>query len=120
MEFLADMGISQTVVAWLREQGHYAIHVRDEDMHRASDADIVKKAKDEQLIVLTCDLDFGAIMSALSDQYPSVVIFRLGNEVPLNVIRRLRQVFDESSNALKKGAIISVEETRHRVRALPL
>ena len=120
MKFLADMGISQTVVSWLREQGHYAIHLRDEDMHRASDSDIVKKANDEDRIILTCDLDFGDIMSALSERYPSVVIFRLGNEEPSNVIRRLNQVLEESPEALKKGAIISVEETRHRVRFLPL
>ena len=119
MKFLADMGISQTVVTWLREQGHDAIHVRDEDMYRASDSAIVNKAKDEEFIILTCDLDFGDIMSALSEQYPSVVIFRLENEVPSNVIRRLKQVLEESSDAIKKGAIISVEETRHRVRSLP-
>ena len=89
-------------------------------MHRASDSDIVKKAKHEERIILTCDLDFGDIMSALSEQYPSVIIFRLGNEVPSNVIRRLNQVLKESSHALESGAIISVEETRHRVRFLPL
>ena len=30
MRFLADMGVSQRVVEWLRTQGHDAIHLRDE------------------------------------------------------------------------------------------
>ncbi len=120
MKFLVDMGVSQAVVKWLREQGHDAMHVRDENMHRASDSEIVQKAREDGRIVITCDLDFGDIMSALGEQYPSVIIFRLDNETPSNVIRRLEQVLHESYEALQKGAIISTEETRHRVRLLPV
>lgn len=120
MKFIADMGISQTTVEWLTEQGFDAIHVRDSKMHRASDTEIVRKAKKEKRIVLTCDLDFGDIVSASDEKSPSVIIFRLENETPGNVNRRLKQVLKESSEYLQKGAIISVEETRHRVRSLPV
>ena len=37
-----------------------------------------------------------------------------------NVIRRLERVLSESEQDLTEGAIISVEESRHRVRLLPL
>lgn len=114
------MGISQTTVKWLKEQGFDVIHVRDEDMYRASDKEIIAKARKEKRIVLTCDLDFGDIMSASEEICPSIIIFRLENETPLNVISRLKQVLQKSSEALMKGAIVSVEETRHRVRPLPL
>jgi predicted nuclease of predicted toxin-antitoxin system len=120
MKFLADMGISQALVTWLRENGFDAIHVRELGMHRASDAEILLKAKEKGCIVLTCDIGFGDIMAAIKEECPSVVIFRLKDETPSNVIRRLQQVLKESRDALLKGAIISVEETRHRVRLLPL
>jgi len=120
MKFIADMGISQTTVKWLKAQGFDAIHVRDLSMHRSSDTEIVKKAKREKRIVLTCDLDFGDIVSASGEKCPSVIILRLENETPNNVNSRLKQVLKESSEDLEKGAIISVEETRHRVRPLPL
>ncbi len=120
MKFLADMGISQTTVIWLREKGYDALHVRELFMHRASDVEIISRASAEGRIVLTCDLDFGDIMSASKEKCPSVVIFRLENEAPSNVIRRLQQVLKESADSLLKGAVISVEETRHRVRLLPL
>jgi predicted nuclease of predicted toxin-antitoxin system len=119
MKFLADMGISQTTVMWLKERGFDVLHVRDFGLHRASDTEIVLKAKKSR-IVLTCDLDFGNIMAASKERCPSIVIFRLENETPHNVIKRLQQVLNESSEALLKGSIISVEETRHRVRLLPL
>ena len=114
------MGISQTTVKWLKEQGFNVIHIRDEGMFRASDTEIITKARKEERIVLTCDLDFGDIMAASEDICPSIIIFRLENETPINVISRLKQVLRESSEALMKGAIVSVEETRHRVRPLPL
>jgi len=32
--FLADMGVSPMVVEWLRSNGHDAVHLRDERLHR--------------------------------------------------------------------------------------
>ncbi|MDI6782275.1 MAG: DUF5615 family PIN-like protein [bacterium] len=120
MKFLADMGIAQITVYWLRNNGHDTIHLREQNLHRASDTEILKKAKDEGRIVLTCDLDFGDLMAASGSFSPSVIIFRLENEKPDNINRRLFHVLNESANALEKGAIISVEETRYRVRLLPI
>lgn len=118
--FLADMGISQTTVKWLKEQGFDAFHVRDMNMHRATDTEILEKARNHEHIVLTCDLDFGEILSASGEDYPSVVIFRLENEIPDHINKRLKQVLQESLEALIQGAIIVVEEGRHRIRKLPI
>lgn len=89
-------------------------------MQRASDAEIVRRASGEGSAILTCDLDFGDIMAASRERHPSVIIFRLENETPGNVNERLAQVLKESSPALLRGSIIIVEDTRHRVRLLPL
>ncbi|NUO09804.1 MAG: DUF5615 family PIN-like protein [Candidatus Brocadia sp.] len=69
-------------------------------MNRSLDAEILSKAKDEGRIVLTCDLDFGDLLSASGECSPSVIIFRLENETPLNVVKRLNQVLQESPDAL--------------------
>ncbi|MFQ5963833.1 MAG: DUF5615 family PIN-like protein [Candidatus Scalinduaceae bacterium] len=120
MKFLADMGISQSTVSWLREKGHDAIHLREEGLHKITDIEIIEKARKEDRVILTCDLDFGDLMAASGGICPSVIIFRLESEVPENVNKRLMSVLDESFDALEKGAVISVEETRHRVRFLPI
>lgn len=120
MKFLADMGISQSTVNWLRVKGYDAIHLRDERLHKINDKEIIEKALEENRIILTCDLDFADLMAASAGISPSVIIFRLENEKPENVDRRLEQVLDDSLGMLEKGAIISVEETRHRVRLLPI
>lgn len=120
MNFLADMGISNSVVNFLRQSGHEIVHVREVGMKRALDVEIVTKAKNENRIVLTCDLDFGDILAAAGDDKPSVIIFRLEDETPAHMNIRLSQVLKESSNALLEGAIVIVEESRHRVRILPV
>lgn len=59
-------------------------------------------------------------MAASQDICPSVIIFRLNNEKSENVNKKLAQILEESSHTLEKGAIISVEESRYRVRLLPV
>jgi predicted nuclease of predicted toxin-antitoxin system len=59
VRFLADMGVDVRVVDWLRGQGHDAVHLREEGLHRAPDEQVFAKALAEEWIVLTFDLDFG-------------------------------------------------------------
>ena len=120
MKFLADMGISHSTIVWLRKQDFDVLHLREEGLHKLPDFDIIRKAQNEKRIVLTCDLDFGDIMAASGGTCPSVIIFRLEDQSPANVTRRLEQVLKESSQSLERGAIISVDEKKHRVRTLPI
>ena len=119
MRFLADMGVSLRVVQWLRESGHDAVHLRDEGLQRLPNGEIFSKARDERRIILTFDLDFGEIMAASHGRPPGVLLFRLHNTRSDHVIQRLERVLAESSAELETGAIIVVEEGRHRVRRPP-
>ena len=57
MRFLADMGVAGRVVEWLRAEGHDAVHLREEGLHRLPDGQIFGKAAREDRVVLTFDLD---------------------------------------------------------------
>jgi predicted nuclease of predicted toxin-antitoxin system len=120
MRFLADMGVSQQVVEWLRTNGHDAVHLRDEGLQRLPNGEIFQKAGREQRIVLTFDLDFGEILAASAGQIVSVILFRLRNPRADFVIQRLDDVLAQSSAELSQGAIVVVEDGRHRVRKLPI
>ncbi len=120
MRFLADMGVSMRIVEWLRSKGHDILHLREEGLQRLSDDDIFKKATSEQRIILTFDLDFGEIIALSGGNMVSVILFRLHNTRTPHVLRRLESVLKESCESLKRGSIIIVEETRHRVRELPI
>ena len=120
MRFLADMGVSGQVVDWLRTNGHDAVHLRDEGLQRLPNGEIFQKAWREQRVVLTFDLDFGEILAASAGQIVSVILFRLRNTRAQFVIRRLEDVLTHSSAELLQGAIVVVEDGRHRVRKLPV
>ena len=120
MRFLADMGVGKKVVDWLRDQGHDAIHLRELRLERLPNGDIFSKAVDEGRIVLTFDLDFGEIAASANGPRASVIVFRLRNTRVIHVIDRLRSVLAESSAALEGGVVITVEESRHRIRRFPI
>jgi predicted nuclease of predicted toxin-antitoxin system len=119
VRFLADMGVAPKVVAWLTEQGHDAWHLAEHGLERLPDSEIFGRAAEEQRVVLTFDLDFGEIL-ALSGGKTSVILFRLRARRTSHVIERLRSVLAESSMQVTRGAIVVVEDRRHRVRLLPL
>ena len=80
----------------------------------------MEKARDEDSVVLTADLDFGDLLAASGEQMPSVVLFRLADMRPDNVNRHLRLVLDHHARDLEQGAILSVREGTVRVRPLPI
>ena len=120
MRFLADMGVSQRVARWLRDQGHDVVHLREEGLHRLPNGDFFAKAIRESRIVLTFDLDFGEILAQARGQKVSVVLFRLKNASTPFVIQRPAGVLPDSEQALQDGAIVVVEDARHRIRRIPL
>jgi len=42
------MGVGVRVVEWLRSQGHDAVHLREEGLHRAPDEQVLAKAVAEE------------------------------------------------------------------------
>jgi predicted nuclease of predicted toxin-antitoxin system len=119
MRFLADMGVAQRIVEWLRAEGHDAVHLREEGLQRMPNGAIFEKAASDARIIVTFDLDFGEIVALSSGRPVGVVLFRLHNTRTPHVIDRLRVVLGESRRALEEGAIVVVEESRHRTRRLP-
>jgi predicted nuclease of predicted toxin-antitoxin system len=114
------MGVSLRVVEWLRTRGEDVVHLRDQGLQRMPNGDIFAKATAEGRVVLTFDLDFGEIVALSRGARTSVVVFRLRDTRTEHVIARLDRVLSESSEALSRGAIVIAEDSRHRVRQLPI
>jgi predicted nuclease of predicted toxin-antitoxin system len=113
------MGVPGSVIVQLRQRGHDAVHLREQDLQRLPDDEIFQKAIAENRILLTFDLDFGEIVALSGNENVGIVVFRLRNTRANHVLARLEKVLAESSDALEEGAVITVEEHRHRIRRLP-
>jgi predicted nuclease of predicted toxin-antitoxin system len=120
MRFLADMGVDIRVVRWLRQNGHDAKHLRDEGLHRIPNGEIFVKAISENRVIVTFDLDFGEIVALSQGEKASVILLRLHNTRTPHLIKRLATVLADATEALEQGAVVVVEESRHRIRYLPL
>ncbi|MBC6474449.1 MAG: DUF5615 family PIN-like protein [Hormoscilla sp. GM102CHS1] len=82
-------------VAWLRDAGYEAVHLREEGLQTLPDDEILVKARAEGRIVLTLDLDFGQLLAMSGESLPSVILFRLGNENYNMINERLATVLHQ-------------------------
>ena len=120
MKLLVDMNLSPRWVAALADAGIEAMHWSMLGAHNAPDPVIMSYAKANDHVVLTHDLDFGAILAATHGEKPSVVQIRAEDVSPdvigKQVIGALRQMASE----LEAGALLSVDPIHTRLRVLPL
>ena len=71
-------------------------------------------------VVLTSDLDFTAILANTGGQAPSVVQLRMQDVLPETAGPTVVLALDQFADDLETGALLSVDPSRARVRALPL
>ena len=120
MKLLVDMNLSPRWVEALADAGIESAHWSTIGALTAPDPEIMAYAKTHGYVVLTHDLDFGAILAATHGDKPSVVQIRATNVAPeviaAHVITAVRQLGSE----LEAGALLTVEPGRTRARLLPL
>jgi len=120
MKFLLDMGISHTTAGFLRSIGHDAVHLREQNLQRLGDEDIVAKAYEEKRIILVHDLDFGRMVALSGERLPSVITFRLSDMRAQNVNLYVTEVLDRFAEELEIGGLVSVMDDTIRLRRLPV
>ena len=76
MKILLDMNIPLKYAALLANKDIETLRWSDIGATNAADEEIMAYARDNNLIVLTYDLDFSTILSVTHEQKPSVVQIR--------------------------------------------
>ncbi len=120
MRLVVDMNLSPEWVAVLQTAGHDAIHWSNVGNPRATDAEILTWARQEERIVLTHDLHFGTLLALTRETGPSVLQVRTQDVTPSAISEMVAGVLKRFQSELERGALIVVEESRQRVRILPV
>jgi predicted nuclease of predicted toxin-antitoxin system len=120
MRFLLNLNVPRGLGTRLGGLGHECRHAGDIGMAQASDVEIVEEARRREEVIVTHDLDYGQLLAFSGEPAPSVILLRLHNVHPDNLLDRISRAWPEIEGPLSGGAIVVLEDATHRIRGLPL
>lgn len=120
MKLLLDMNLSPRWAELLQQAGYDAVHWSTIGEATAEDHELMAWARTHGYVVVTNDLDFGAILAATQAEGPSVLQMRTVAVSPRSLGDRLLKALERFEQDLLAGALITVDERRERARLLPI
>jgi len=120
LEFLADMNVSPQTVRQLAELGWKVIRVCDVLDASTRDSRILAYARRHRKVIITQDLDFGALLALGGHSKPSVITLRLEDPEPALVTSRVIAALSALGQELEEGVAVSIDEVAVRYRRLPI
>ena len=119
MKIVIDMNLSPQWVEVLMSEGHDCVHWSEIGPPNAPDREILLWARSNGYVVITHDLDFGAILAATKADSPSVLQLRTQDISPKRIGEWVVSAFKQFEELLNQGALVSIDQKRARARILP-
>ena len=120
MRLLIDMNLSPKLADLLISDNIISTHWNTVGKTTATDSEIVMYALQNEYVIVTCDLDFSAILAVTHGKKPSIIQVRTRymphNKLAGIVIKSITQNIDD----LNSGAILTIDAKKSRSRLLPL
>lgn len=116
MKFKIDENLPIEAAPIIRQAGHDAMTLLDQDMRGFSDPEIAAVCQSEQRVVIALDVDFADIRTYRPDEYHGLVVLRLKRQERPHVLDVLRRIVPLFTPEELTGKLWIVEENRTRIR----
>ena len=120
VKILIDMNLSPKFANLFIKKGIDAVHWFEIGAPNAKDTEIMEYANKNNYIIMTCDLDFNILLSVTHRLKPSVVQLRTQQISVEKDGEWIASAIMRNAKELTKGAILSVDAKKSRLRLLPL
>jgi predicted nuclease of predicted toxin-antitoxin system len=120
MRLLLDLNLSPALCSRFAAASHDAVHWSSVGDPKAPDVTILAYARQHDRIVLTHDLDFGALLAANRAESPSVIQFRTQDVLAPKFVDIVLSTLKQFESEIRAGALVVIDERRSRVRILPI
>jgi predicted nuclease of predicted toxin-antitoxin system len=116
MFFKADENLPVEVAGLLRQHGHDAVTVGDQQLAGPPDVDIAQVCRAEQRAIITLDLDFADIRAFPPGDYAGIIVLRPSVQTIPTVLRLIGQVIAHLASEPLAGHLWIVDDNRIRIR----
>lgn len=120
IKVVVDVSLSPIWVHVFTKHGWPAVHWSSVGDPKATDRTVMSWAREHHHVVFTHDLDFAAILAFTRAQGPSVIQVRAHDVLPSHLEQVVVTAIRDHQTELEKGAIVTVDESRGKVRMLPI
>ncbi len=116
MKFLVDRCAGGRIAAWLRDQGHDVLELRELGKD-PGDKKVLALAASQERVLVTIDTDFGELIYV--QRQPHAGLVRLPDMRAPDRIALMEQVLARHAADLERGGIVTVRGRRIRVSLPP-
>jgi len=120
MKILIDMNLSPKFADFMIKKGIDAVHWTEIGEPDAKDTELMEYACKNGYIIMTCDLDFNILLAIAHSIKPSVIQLRAHRIRAEQDGDWIAAAIIQNAEALEKGAILSADTKKYRLRLLPL
>ena len=120
IQILIDMNLSPDWVDELSKHGWASVHWSAIGDPRATNREIMDWARSNGYVVFTHDLDFGTMLALTHASGPSAIQVRGQDVLPDHMAPIVLAALQQHESDLVSGALVVVDESKSRVRVLPI
>jgi predicted nuclease of predicted toxin-antitoxin system len=117
LKFKVDENLPVEVAALLRNAGHDALTVFDQQMNGQPDLQIAAVCQQETRAVVTLDLDFADIRAYPPADYPGIIVLRLARLDKPHVLSSFTRLLPTLTQEPLAGKLWIVDEASVRIRS---